>query len=108
VENISYCNLDNGDILKEIMVKIGLERVDTQKDVIVKVLLNSRVTILVMSLEFIRKQKFKLRKLEKLIYMRNIDGTFNKKRPIEHTVEVNIYYHGHRERTEINIIGGQK
>jgi len=37
--------------------------------------------------------------------MRNIDETFNKKKLIENIVEVNIYYQGHRERTEI---GGQK
>ena len=28
--------------------------------------------------------------------------------PIEYTVEVNIYYQGHRERTEIDVIGEQK
>ena len=27
---------------------------------------------------------------------------------IEHTVEVNIYYQGHRQKTEIDVIGGQK
>jgi len=32
----------------------------------------------------------------------------NKKKLIEHTVEVNIYYQGHRERTEIDVIRGQK
>jgi len=40
--------------------------------------------------------------------MRNVDGSLNKKGPIEHTVEVNLYYQGYRERTEIDIIGGQK
>ena len=30
----------------------------------------------------------------------------NKERPIENIVEVNIYYQGHRERMEINVIGG--
>ena len=40
--------------------------------------------------------------------MRNVDGPFNKEGPIENTVEVNIYYQGHRERTEIDVIGGQK
>ena len=40
--------------------------------------------------------------------MRNVDGTFNQEGPIENTVEVNIYYQGHRERTEIDVIGGQK
>ena len=33
-------------------------------------------------------------------------SSFNKKRPIEYTVEINIYYQGHRKRTEINIIEG--
>ena len=63
---------------------------------------------LVISLEFARKQGFKLKKIENPIYMRNIDGTFNKKEPIENIVEVNIYYQGYRERTEIDMIGGQK
>jgi len=40
--------------------------------------------------------------------MRNVDGIFNQEGPIENTVEVNIYYQGHRERTEIDVIGGQK
>ena len=40
--------------------------------------------------------------------VRNVDGSFNKEGPIENTVEVNIYYKGHVERTEIDIIGGQK
>ena len=45
-----------------------------------------------MSLESIRKQRFKLKKIKRLIYVRNVDGFFNKKEPIEYTVEVNIYY----------------
>ena len=40
--------------------------------------------------------------------MRNMDGSLNKKRPIENTVEVNIYYQGHRERMEIDVIRRQK
>ena len=40
--------------------------------------------------------------------VRNVDGSFNKEGPIENTVEVNIYYKGHVERTEIDVIGGQK
>jgi len=27
-DNISCCNLDNGDMLREVIVKIGLERID--------------------------------------------------------------------------------
>jgi len=53
------------------------------------------MTGLVISLEFARKQEFKLKKIEHSIYVKNIDRTFNKKEPIEHIVEVNIYYQGH-------------
>ena len=49
-----------------------------------------------------------MKKIEKPIYIRNVDGTLNKKGPIEYMVEVNIYYQRHRERTEINVIRGQK
>ena len=74
----------------------------------VEVLLDSGVIGLVISLEFARKQEFKLKKIERPIYMRNVDGSFNKKGPIEYMVEVNIYYQGHKERIEIDIIGEQK
>jgi len=37
-----------------------------------------------------------------------MDNSFNKKGLIEHTVEVNIYYQGYREKIKINIISGQK
>jgi len=40
--------------------------------------------------------------------VRNVDGSFNKEGSIENTVEVNVYYKGHVERTEIDVIGGQK
>ena len=90
------------------MVKIGLERIDIQKEIMVEVLLDSGATGLVMSSKFARKQGFKLKKLERPMHIRNMDGSLNKEGPIEHMVEVNIYYQEHKERTEINIIGGQK
>ena len=90
------------------MVKIGLERVDMQEEVTIEALLDSGATGLVMSSKFARKQEFKLKKLERLMNIRNVDGLLNKEGPIEHIVEVNIYYQGHRERTEIDVIGGQK
>ena len=108
MDNTSCCNLDNRDMLREVMVKIGLERIDTQEGIIVEALLDSGTTGLVMSSEFARKQRFKLKKIERPIYVRNVDRTMNRKRLIENTVEVNIYYQGHRERTEIDIIGEQK
>ena len=55
-----------------------------------------------------RKQEFKLKKLDKLMYIRNVDGSLNKEEPIEHTVEINIYYQEHKERTKIDVVRGQK
>ena len=80
--NISNCNLNNEDMLREVTVKIGLKRIDTQEGITVEGLLDSGAMGLVMSLEFARKQGFKLKKLERLMYVRNVDGLLNKKRLI--------------------------
>ena len=94
--------------LREVTIKIGLERLDTQEGITVEALLDSGATGLVMSSEFTKKKGFKLKKLERPMQVRNVDGSFNREGPIENTVEVNMYYKGHVERTEIDVIGGQK
>ena len=94
--------------MREVTIKIGLERLDTQEGITVEALLDSRAMELVMSSEFVKKKGFKLKKLERPMQMRNMDGSFNREEPIENTVEVNVYYKGHVERTEIDVIGGQK
>ena len=76
-----------GRTLREVTVKIRLERIDTQEGITVEVLLDSRVTGLVMSSEFTKKQGFKLKKLERLMNVRNVNGSLNKEGPIENTVE---------------------
>ena len=85
-------------MLREVTVNIGLERINIQEEVTVEALLDSRVTELVMSSEFLRKQGFKLKKIQRLIYVRNVDGSFNKERSIEYTVEV-IRGIGKRQRS---------
>jgi len=56
-------------------------------------LLDSSATSLAISLEFAKKKwEFKLKKIKRPIYVRNMDGIFNKERSIKHTVEVNIFY----------------
>ena len=90
------------------MMKIRLERVDTQEGITVEALLDSGATRLVMSSEFARKQGFKLKKLERPMNVRNVNRLLNKEELIEHMVEVNIYFKGYRKRMEINVIGGQK
>ena len=66
------------------------------------------MTDLVMSSEFVRKKEFKLKNIKKPIYIKNVDRTFNKERLIEYIRKINIYYQGHKERTEVNMIRGQK
>jgi len=46
--------------------------------------LDSSITELIISLEFVKKQEFKLKKIERPIYVRNIDDF------IEHMVEIFI------------------
>ena len=77
-----------------------------QEGITVEALLDGRAMELVMSSEFVKKQGFKLKKLERPINVRNVDRLLNKEGPIENTVKVNIYYQRHRKRIEIDVIGG--
>ena len=71
-------------------------------------LLDSEVMGLVMSEEFVRRHKFKRMKLERPVYVRNVDGTLNYVGLIVNTVEVEIFFKRHKERISIDVIGGQK
>ena len=55
IGNISCYSLDNRDLLREVTVKIRLERINLQEEVTVEVLLDSEAIELVMSSEFARK-----------------------------------------------------
>jgi len=70
-------------------------------------LLDSGAMRLVMSKEFARRNKFRRTKLERLVYVRNIDSTLNYAGPIVDTVEVEIFFKGHKEKMSIDVIGGQ-
>jgi len=96
--------------LREITVKIGLKQKEEEEGIVVDALLDSGATGLVMSEEFARKHRFRRTKLERLIYVRNVNGMLNYVRPIVDTVEIEIYlyFKGHKERTLIDVIGGQK
>ena len=94
--------------MREVIVKIRLERLDMQEGVTVEALLDSGATGLVMSSEFAKKQGFKLKRLERPMNIRNMDRSLNKEGSIEYMVEGNIYYQEYREKTEIDVIEGQK
>ena len=95
-------------VLREVTVKIGLKQEEKEEGIVTEALLDSGTTGLVMSEEFTRKNKFKRMKLERPVYVRNVDGMSNYMGPIVDTVEVEIYFKGHKERMSIDVIGGQK
>jgi len=70
--------------------------------------LDSRAMRLVMSEESVKRHKFKRTKLERPVYMRNVDGTLNYVGFIVDTVEVEIFFKEYKERTLIDVIGNQK
>ena len=94
--------------LREVMVKIGLKQEEEEEGIVVDALLDSRAIGLVMSKEFARKHRFRRIKLERPIYVRNVDGILNYAGLIVDKVEVEIFFKGHKKRTTIDVIGGQK
>ena len=64
-------------LLREVMVKIGLKQEKEEEGVVTEVLLDSGVTGLVMSEEFAKKHRFRRMKLERLVYVRNVDSMLN-------------------------------
>ena len=95
-------------LLREVTVKIRLKQEEEEEGIVVDALLDSGVIGLVMSEEFVRKHRFRMTKLERPIYVRNMNGTLNYAGPIVDTVEVEIYFKRHKERTLIDVIGEQK
>ena len=64
--------------------------------------------MLVMNEEFARRHKFKKTKLERPVYVRNMDGMLNYTGPIVDTVKVELFFKRHKKRTSINIIKSQR
>jgi len=89
--------------LREIWMKIELEKVDTYKGVSVKALLDSGVMGLFMSKKLVERENFQLRKLEKPIKVRNIDRTGNSGESIIHEVEYNMCFQEYVERVQMDV-----
>jgi len=64
-------------LLREVTVKIGLKQEKEEEEIVVEALLDSRAIELVMSEEFVMKHRFRRTKLERPIYVRNVDSTLN-------------------------------
>jgi len=64
-------------ILREVWMDIGIEKVDIYKGITVKVLLDNSTMGMFKDWKIVAKHGFRLQKLERLIMVRNVDGTNN-------------------------------
>jgi len=90
-------------MLREVWLNIGVEKIDTHEDIMVKVLLDSGTTGMFMNKKAVAKHGFRLQKLERPIAVRNVDGTNNSRGAITHQVECNVFYKGHIKRMRMDM-----
>jgi len=90
-------------MLREVWLNIGVEKVDMHEGITVKALLDSSATGMFMDKKMTAKHGIKLQKLERLVTVKNIDGTNNSGEAITHQVKVNVYYKNHIERIRIDV-----
>ena len=84
-------------------MNIGVEKVDTHKDITVKILLDSGMTGMFIDKEIAAKHRFRLQKLERPVTVRNVDGINNSGGAITHQVKVNVYYKNHIGRMRMDV-----
>jgi len=89
--------------LKEVWMRVGLEKIDSHEGVSVKALLDSGATGMFADRKFVERHGFKLEKLERPVRIRNVDGTGNSGGLVTQEIEVNVYYRGHVERMRLDV-----
>ena len=95
-----WCTLQ---LLREVWLKVGLEKLESHEGVAVKALLDSGATGLFMDTTFAKEKRFKMEKLKKPLLVRNVDGTVNAEGAIMHQVECNMFFKGHVERARMDV-----
>ena len=63
--------------LREVWMRVELEKLESHKGIAVKALLDSGATGLFMDTTFAREKGFKMEKLKNPLLVRNVDGTVN-------------------------------
>jgi len=90
-------------MLREVWLNIGVEKMNTHEDIIVKVLLDSSTIGIFMDQKMAVRHRFRLQKLERPIVVRNIDRTNNSTEAITYQVEVNVYYKSYVKRMRMDV-----
>ena len=90
-------------ILREMWLDIGIEKVNLHEGITIKALLNSSATGMFMDRRMTERYGFKMRKLKRLLKVKNMDRTENSKENITHQVEFNVFYKNHVERIRMDV-----
>jgi len=89
--------------LREVWLKVRLEKIESHEGVAVKILLDSSATGLFMDMIFAREKGFKIEKMKKLLLVKNVDGMVNMGGAITYQVECNMFFKGYVERVRMDI-----
>jgi len=89
--------------LREVWIRVGLEKLENHEGVAVRALLDNGATGLFMNMTFAKEKGFKMEKLKKPLLVRNVDGMVNAGGAITHQVECNMFFKGHVERARMDI-----
>ena len=90
-------------LLREVWMKVGLEKLENYEGVAVRALLDSGAMGLFIDTTFAREKEFKMEKLKNPLLVRNIDRTANVGGAITHQVECNMFFKGHVERVRMDV-----
>ena len=90
-------------MLREVWLNIGVEKIDTHEGVVIKALLDNGAMEMFMDRQTAARHGFMLRKLERPLMVKNVDGTVNSGGAITHQVECNVFYKGHMERMRMDV-----
>ena len=90
-------------LLREVWMKVGLEKLENHKGIAVRALLDNGATGLFMNTTFAQEKGFKMEKLKKFLLVRNVDRTVNAEGAITYQVECNIFFKGYVERARMDV-----
>ena len=90
-------------LLREVWIKVGLEKLENYEGVAVRALLDSRAIGLFIDMTFAKEKGFKMEKLKKPLLVRNVNGTVNARGAIMHQVECNMFFKEHVKRARMDV-----
>ena len=93
--------------LREVWMKVGLEKLESHEGVAVKALLDSGTIGLFMNTAFAKEKGFRIERLKSLL-VRNVDRIVNVGGAIMHQVKCNMFFKEHVERVRMDVCNLEK